>query len=393
MTDLAMSLGSLHVAHARLFLPWRGRWLADVDVDLGTSGTAPSGAQKLTIGSATLSGTVDPDRSGFFAQKASLRLLGGGGGWQKDVPARHYHNDAGVKSSNVLSTTASDVGETIVDAAPSVFGIDFVRPAGAASQVLELLEWRVDLDGTTRTGTRTTPTTPASLQVLEWDGDRQRADFACDEIVLPGTQVTDTRFGTITLRDVEQTFGDDGARGTAWCGTAAASRLVGALTAVVRQRGHVAFLAAYRYRVLSQGSDGRLTLQAVERLRGLPDMIPLSVWPGMAGLSATYTPGTEVLVEFIAGDPGRPVVTGFQSGASPQVLTLDATGTVFLTAAATDFVALASLVNTQFTALKNAFNAWTPVPNDGGAALKAQLTSLIGGGWPASVAAGKVKAA
>lgn len=390
--SLTMTLGKQRIANVRLFLPWRGRWIADVDIDLGNASAAPLGSQVLTIGSTTMAGTVDPDRSGFFGQKATLRLLAGGGGWQKQVLAKAWHNDAGVKSSNVLSSTASEIGETVQDASPVTLGSDFTRPAGAASQVLEGLEWRVDLDGVTRIGTRTTPMAPSSLQVLEWDGDRQRADFACDDVVLPGTQVTDTRFGTIVFRDVEQTFTDSGARGTAWCGDTGASRLVGALTAFVRQRAGRALLAKYRYRILSEASDGRLTLQSVERGRGLPDMIPLTVWPGMAGLSATYAQGTECLVEFVAGDPSRPIVTGFQSGSSPSVMTIDATGTLLLTSGASDFVALASLVNAQFTALKNAFNAWTPVPNDGGAALKTQLTSLIGAGWPSSVAAAKVKA-
>ncbi len=59
---------------------------------------------------------------------------------------------------------------------------------------------------------------------------------------------------------------------------------------------------------------------------------------------------------------------------------------------AVQFVALANLVNAQFSALANAFSTWVVVPNDGGAALKAKLSTLSGTGWPASVAAEKVKA-
>lgn len=56
-----------------------------------------------------------------------------------------------------------------------------------------------------------------------------------------------------------------------------------------------------------------------------------------------------------------------------------------------DFVALATKVSTALTDLKNAINGWTPVPNDGGAALKAALSSLFAT-WPASVAATTLKA-
>ncbi len=59
---------------------------------------------------------------------------------------------------------------------------------------------------------------------------------------------------------------------------------------------------------------------------------------------------------------------------------------------ATDYVALESLVSAQLTLLANAFTAWVPVPNDGGAALKTLLTALIGLGWPGNMAATKVKA-
>lgn len=65
-------------------------------------------------------------------------------------------------------------------------------------------------------------------------------------------------------------------------------------------------------------------------------------------------------------------------------------GTVHLGGStATAFVALASHVDAELNALKTVFSGWTPVPNDGGAALKTAVAS----GWnPSTVAATKVKA-
>jgi len=60
--------------------------------------------------------------------------------------------------------------------------------------------------------------------------------------------------------------------------------------------------------------------------------------------------------------------------------------------AATSPVALGDEVDDRLTALANAITSWTPVPNDGGAALKTILAALITAGWPASVGATKVKA-
>lgn len=57
-----------------------------------------------------------------------------------------------------------------------------------------------------------------------------------------------------------------------------------------------------------------------------------------------------------------------------------------------DFVALAGLVNQRFADLAQAFVDWIPVANDGGAALKTELSALISGGWPEDVSATKVKA-
>lgn len=60
---------------------------------------------------------------------------------------------------------------------------------------------------------------------------------------------------------------------------------------------------------------------------------------------------------------------------------------------ATDAVALASKVDAQLSALKTTLAAWTPVPGDGGAALKAALATLFAppSSWPASVASAVVK--
>lgn len=57
-----------------------------------------------------------------------------------------------------------------------------------------------------------------------------------------------------------------------------------------------------------------------------------------------------------------------------------------------DFVALAAKVKAWFDAFNSAVSGWTPVSNDGGAALKSALTTLIGGTPSTDVAASQVKA-
>lgn len=62
------------------------------------------------------------------------------------------------------------------------------------------------------------------------------------------------------------------------------------------------------------------------------------------------------------------------------------------TSANAQFVALANKVKAWFDAFNTAVTGWTPVPNDGGAALKTALSTLTGGTPTTNVAASKVKA-
>src|SRR5262245_35290570 len=111
-------------------------------------------------------------------------------------------------------------------------------------------------------------------------------------------------------------------------------RLLRAFRAIVREMfPRYDFLAKYRYRVVKMNpGDDRVQLQAVRKLAGLPDLLPIAILPGMAGLSATLTPGAIVLVEFIEGDPSLPIVGHFEAkggaGFLPVSLSLDATSAV-----------------------------------------------------------------
>ena len=105
-------------------------------------------------------------------------------------------------------------------------------------------------------------------------------------------------------------------------------RLTRALVAAVREifpRYPFAFF--YRYSV--EGMDGhRCRLQVVSPATGLPHIVHVSVLPGVAGVEAKLTPGTQVLVAFVEGDPAQPVVTHFEAAGSngwkPLELLLDA---------------------------------------------------------------------
>jgi hypothetical protein len=101
---------------------------------------------------------------------------------------------------------------------------------------------------------------------------------------------------------------------------------------MVRVLGGLAHIQRYRYRIVTQGSDGRLTLQAVANPDGsasdAPDVSPLSVAPGMSGLSALYKLSSQCTVAFLDGDPAQAFVESFDSSSIPLTLTADASETV-----------------------------------------------------------------
>ncbi len=136
----------------------------------------------------------------------------------------------------------------------------------------------------------------------------------------------------------------------------------------------------YPARVVAMNADGTVDL-APDDADLVPTMQHVPLRLGVPGLSVIVPVGARVLVGFEGGDPGRPVATVWEG----------TTGVQLVINGGTDFVALASKVDAQITALKDVFSSWTPVASDGGAALKVLLTSLLGSGWPHSTASSSVK--
>lgn len=385
-----LSVGDTPATSVRLILPWTGAWIADVDLDVASTDALPSGRVIVNVGSETLSGTVDPRAAGRFGEKARVRIVAGGGGWDRVVAARNFQNDAGLWSSAVVTATAAEIGETVVDDAPVLLGTHFVRAAGAASKVFLQRDWYVDAMGTTQIAPRPSAASPSDLDVLTWDPSMRVAELATDSIVWPGMVLTDARFGSAVVRSVEQSFGGGRGRALAWCGQALSSRLSAALGSAANHSVGVTHLRMYRYRVVAQNSDGRLLLQTVRPGGVVPDALPIEVWPGMAGLSADVTPGTEVLLGFVEGDPAQPVVLAFQAEA-PVTLTLDATSAIELGKGATAPAAKGDELARCVSDLQLAITNWAPVAQDGGAALKTALTKWLATTYDFSASLVRVK--
>lgn len=66
----------------------------------------------------------------------------------------------------------------------------------------------------------------------------------------------------------------------------------------------------YRYQVFQQ-TDDKLELQALKKRPGLPDILPVEMFPGVAGAFSNVKNGSTALVMFIDGSPTQPIVVGF----------------------------------------------------------------------------------
>lgn len=309
-----MSLAALDghaVTRGLVQVPAWGAWWADLDL---ADAEELTGAVTLTIGGATMQGTIV--HGGAVDGRAAYRVVGGAGGWGRELPRRAYANDAGVKASLVLVDAARAAGETVAGLPTTRLGSHFARAEGPASAVLNLLApraWYVDADGVTRLGARPTA-------AYSGDGTRTRVDpagrvieVATEEIgeLVPGVTVD----GSAPATDVEYQIDPQRLTVRVYTGAPAhANRRARALGAILdaldpwrRYRG------TFEFRVVTQSGD-RLNLQPVRAASGLPDLarVPMRLPPGVR---ADYTPGALVLVTFVDGDPSRPCVI---SGDAPD---------------------------------------------------------------------------
>ncbi len=127
------------------------------------------------------------------------------------------------------------------------------------------------------------------------------------------------------------------------------------------QAAGVAHLRHYAYRVVLQGVDGRVTLQAPSRGGATPDILTaVPIWPGLSGVKQTLAPGALVVVAFLGGDPRTPAVVGFASeGATPTLTRIP--GRVDVAAGTTPVVLASETLLTWIASVSTATAVPAPV--------------------------------
>lgn len=313
-------------ARVEVTIPATGPWWADVDC---IEAPALSGAVEILVGSLQFLGTVDASAAGTFGLQRRVRLVAGGGGWGRLLPAKAYHSDGGVSALLVAQDAAREAGEVLGDFAPSLarVGIDYVRQAGPASRVLEDViggvEWWVGYDGVTRVGARgAVAAEPGAYELGEYDPRQRVATLALDDLSLVGigTVLSERLDAPETVREIVISVEADACRMRVWTGDARRSRAASAVRAIVDRATDGRLHGLWRYRVIRMAGvedDTRSELQAMSRAAGLPDILPISAMMGVPGIHAELSMGTEVCVQFVEGDRTRPVVTHYIGKGGP----------------------------------------------------------------------------
>lgn len=319
------TLAGHRVTSAHVTMPAWGIWYAEVSLD---GEHVLSGPVELKIVDLVLRGTVIA--GGPMKGRSSYRIIAGAGGWGKEIPAKGYASDAGVKVSTVLTDAAQEAGETLSINTSDRTGPGFSRDEGRASLVLESLAagaWYVGEDGVTRLGRRAATVLATSVpRVSPVDLARRTVTVAPTSLasLVPGITIDG-----IEAVDVLHDITPDGIRTTIYGARGAnTSRRLSAWRALFDQLDPDRdYRAVWEYRVVLQ-SGSRLELQPVLASSGMPMLRRVPMRPGVSGCKSQVALGSYVLVGFVNASRGRPVVLGFadadSEGFTPLLTEIDA---------------------------------------------------------------------
>lgn len=305
------SLNGERIVSGTITLPNRGVWTADLV--LASELDVPSSVA-LQLGNLSLVGTRF--RTLSYGGSRSIRVVGGAGGWSKDVPKKAYSSAAGVLLSTVLKDVAGEVGETVSLASDSTIGTKWTRFSGHASSVLDLLVpfWFVQPDGSTRIGARTSKKITSSFEVTNVSGSGGRVVVGTEDLAswLPANTFTSRTITTAqTISAVIHNIADGVIRTEAYvvdlAGTSTDDRLRDSLVAVINSVLKSQPFGLYEYVVVSQ-SGQKVSCRPTDTTLGLPELTDLPLRPGILGGEATLSPGSTVVIGFINRSLSRPEV-------------------------------------------------------------------------------------
>jgi hypothetical protein len=367
-----MSLGAVNgnaAARMRVQVGARGPGWADVDL---TDPVELAGAVTVTLADVTLRGTVVS--GGVAFGRAAYRIVGGAGGWGRALPAKPYHNDAGVKAAIVLADAARECGETAGALPTILMGHHYARKAGTGQETLNLLApaWYVDFDGVTQFGARTASTYTGDAVRSRVSPAAGVTELVTDTIaaLVPGVQVD----GAAPATDVEYNLDADRLTARVYARRGLSRQLDAIRRVYLGLFPEARYRGTFEYRVTTQDGE-RLNLQPVRVASGMPSLARVPVRPGVSGWRGDVKLGELVLVVFADADPSRPNVIAHDAPDAPGWLPdLIEAGT------GGDFVALKSAVDAiqqNLDTMASFGTPWGPTTPGNIAAAGAQASSTL----------------
>jgi hypothetical protein len=271
-----------------------GAWFADVAIDKPEDADVPDGPFSFEIEGVEFRGTVKPARSGEFAGRTHLRVIGG-------AVVADILRDSG-------ETISSESDQALLD--KQIAGWHRMGGPGknALTQVLKPqgATWRVLRDGTVWVGTDGWPEVEPNgtvLDVQHGDGVVLSAPDTPDAV--PGIVVSGHRIVQVVHRLDER-----GLR------TEHHARSVRTVRDALLEplRAEIDYSRRYPCKVTAQNADGTLqVLPEDEKIKGR-GLDRCDVYVGLPGTTLKVPAGAECLVAFRAGDPSRAYVDGWLQG-------------------------------------------------------------------------------
>lgn len=349
----------INVLTATISVPRVGVWRADLDLDAADASKV-SGTIALVLGDVTWTGKAT--EVGAFVGRVKVRLLAGAAGFGKPTKPRFYQS---IPAKTVVTDLLTEGGEKLSntsDAGKLGTVLPFwTRHAGTVGEGLEnVLDelgaiWRVLPDGTVYVGIETWPTSePKDVAVETEVASESKIVFSSSSpSLLPGTT-----FRGRKVSRVEHSIDAGKTRTTAWyetgtTGTGDAFR--SALDGLVRQATkHIDFFAVRSGKVVAQNANGTLEIKLDDA--DMPGMSKIPIAYGVPGISAKVKPGAKVHVQWADGSPTKPRAVVIDPA---DIIELQANTGMVKVSGASDFVALAKLVDDNFKKLAEKFTQHT----------------------------------
>lgn len=318
-----ITVNDLRAVTASITTPFYGTWSADIA--LAEAKEIPD-AVTVVVGDLTLNGTVV--RRGDFAGSRTMRIVGGGAGWRKPLPAKGYSHPAGVKLSSVLNDAARESGERIEIATDRSIGSHYSRDAfggGQAERVLKILlddKWWMDPSGVTQTKERPSDPIVTPFTVISWIASKGQFEIATETIApwQPGRTFTAPNApGTHTISSVTIEADNEGKlRLHVLTADGAIERLRADMRALIRSElASLACFGVWEYTIAS--GDNKL-VDVIASDDRVPNLTRVPMSPGLIGEVVTPTPGSKCRIVFVNGDQTRPECVGIEG--SPVLISI-----------------------------------------------------------------------